>query len=89
MGNRNITNIKLIPGSFNTYITEIGPKLARVIEISLIRFDRYIGKCNITQPECLVTINELKDAFYSLKNNKNPGYDEVSFNVLKHCFGVL
>ena len=34
-----------------------------------------------------LTINELKDAFFSLKINKSPGYDEISFNVIKKRFG--
>ena len=28
----------------------------------------------------------LKDAFFSLKINKSPGYDNISFNVLKKYF---
>ena len=41
------------------------------------------------QPENVISINELKDAFFSLKINKNPGYDNISFNVVKKCFEVL
>ena len=48
-----------------------------------------IDKCSIVQPECPVTVNELKDALFSLKTNKTPGYDKVSFKVIKHCLGVL
>ena len=44
---------------------------------------------NITQPEKNLTVNELKDAFFSLKLNKSPGYEEVSFNVIKKCFRSL
>ena len=36
-----------------------------------------------------LSINELKDAFFSLKINKSPGHDGVSFNVIKKCFGKL
>ena len=36
-----------------------------------------------------LSINELKDAFFSLKINKSPGHDGVSFNVIKKCFGEL
>ena len=43
----------------------------------------------MTQPQCPLTTNELKDVFFSLKTKKNPGYDEVSFNVIRHCFTVL
>ena len=31
----------------------------------------------------------MKDAFFSLKLNKSPEYDEISFNVIKTCFGSL
>ena len=34
-------------------------------------------------------MNELKDAFYSLKSDKRPGYDDISYNVVKKCFGSL
>ena len=33
----------------------------------------------------LVSINELRDALFSFKLNKSPGYDEISFNVFKKC----
>ena len=36
-----------------------------------------------------LSINELKDAFFSLKTNKSPGYDDISFNVLKIFFSSL
>ena len=36
-----------------------------------------------------LSINELKDAFLSLKINKSSGVDDVSFNIIKKCFGVL
>ena len=35
-----------------------------------------------------LSINELKDAFFSLKINKSLGVDDVSFNIIKKCFGV-
>ena len=40
-------------------------------------------------PTQSLSINELKDAFFSLKTNKSPGVDEIDFNVIKHCFGEL
>ena len=30
-----------------------------------------------------VSTNKLKDAFFSLKLSKSPGYDKISFNVVK------
>ena len=40
------------------------------------------------QPEHDLNINKLKHAFFSLKHGKVPGYEEISFNVIK-CFGSL
>ena len=34
-------------------------------------------------------MNELKEAIFSLKINKSPGYDNISFNVVRNCFGPL
>ena len=34
-------------------------------------------------------IQELREAFFSLKFNKSPGYDKTSFNVVKKCFSEL
>ena len=34
-------------------------------------------------------INEIKEIFFSLKLNKSPGYDEISFNDIKNCFSEL
>ena len=37
-----------------------------------------------------LSINELKEAFFSLKTNKSPGYDDINFNVVKKkCFGEI
>ena len=36
-----------------------------------------------------LSMNELKDAFFSLKINKSSGVDDVSFSIIKKCFGVL
>ena len=36
-----------------------------------------------------MSINELKDAFFSLQTNTSPGHDEISFDVIKSCFGSL
>ena len=36
-----------------------------------------------------LSMNELKDAFFSLKINKSLGYDDTGFNVLRKCFSSL
>ena len=42
-----------------------------------------------TLPEKCLTINELKHDFFSLKMNNSTSADEISFNVIKNCFGKL
>ena len=80
--------MKSIAENFNMYFTEIGQTLAKKVDSS-VNFHKYLEACNITQPEKELAVNELKDAFFSLKLNKSPGYNEVSFNVVKKCFGSL
>ena len=36
-----------------------------------------------------LSINELKDAFFSLKINKSTCHDDISYNVVNKCFGEL
>ena len=86
---KSITETESIAESFNKYFTQIGPKLAKDIGTSTKSFNEYIKKHDTTQPERVISVNELKDAFFSLKINKSTGYDDISFNVVKKCFGVL
>ena len=36
-----------------------------------------------------LSINELKEAFFSLKANKISGYHDINFNVVKKCSGEI
>ena len=89
INNKDITNVDLIAENFNKYFSDIGPKLAKNIEVSSIDFRSYIKEHESVQSECDLTVNELKEAFFSLKINKSSGYDGISFNVVKNCFGLL
>ena len=51
--------------------------------------ESFLKRVNTTLPSQSLSINKLKDAFFSLKTNKSPGADEINFNVIKHCFGEL
>ena len=63
--------------------------LAKQIPESENTFESYLVKTSVTMQHKSVLINELIDAFFSLKLNKSPGYDEISFNVVKKCFSKL
>ena len=80
-------DLKTIAEKFNKFFTDIGPNLAKDIDPSSVTFDNYLKTFNANQPELNLTVNELKDAYFSL--NLSPGYDEISFNVIKTCFGYL
>ena len=63
--------------------------LQKKIDNFSMRFESYVKKCKNKQPEKPLSINELKDAFFSLDINKSPSFDDISFTILKNCFGAL
>ena len=79
-----------IAENFIKYFDEIGSNSANKISTPLANFNTYLNnKFNIFQPEIALSINELKNAFYSMKINKSPDYDGISSNIIKQCFGIL
>ena len=46
-------------------------------------FECFANKSDFVMETKALSIIELKDAFYSLKSNKSPGYDDISYNVIK------
>ena len=52
-------------------------------------FESYIEKIDTRLPNTALSVNELKEAFFSLKMKKRPGHDEINFNIIKQCFGEL
>ena len=74
---------------FNSLFIEIGPDLANKIDPPRKKFHEYLVECQACQPKNVISVNELKDALYTLKINKSPGYDDISFNALKNFFKGL
>ena len=58
---------KQIANAFNNFFINIGPKLADDIPTSTRSFQSYVQTTNETIKEELITINELKDAFFPSK----------------------
>ena len=85
VGNKEIKNSKSIAEHFNTFFTEIGPKLAKVIDPSSVSCENYLKTLNANQSEHDLSINELKNAFFSLKLIKSPTFNEISFNDTYRC----
>ena len=78
-----------IANEFNSFFTNIGSKLAIKIPNASTTFESYINKPDSIMKIKQLSMNELKDAFFSLKINKSLGYDDISFNVVKKCFSSL
>ena len=78
-----------IANEFNAFFTNNGSKLASKISNVSKTFETYINKPDSIIETKRLSMNELKYAFFSLKINKSPGYDDISFNVLKKCFSSL
>ena len=80
---------KKIAHEFNSFFTNIGKNLARKIPNASSSFEYFVNKSDFVMETKPLSMSELKDAFYSLKSNKSPGYDDISYNVIKKCFGSL
>ena len=89
IGNKIKTSEDKITNEFNKYFADIGPSLAKNIPDPSIPFESFLKKVNTTWPSQSLSINELKDTFFSLKTNKSPSANKKNFNVIKHCFGDL
>ena len=84
----NIFDKRKIANKFKSFFTNIGSKLASAITNASTTFESYINKPDSIMKAKQLSMNELKDAFFSLKINKSPGYDDISFNVLKNVLAV-
>ena len=72
---------KSISNSFNEYLVNIGPKLAREIHQSQNHL-RCISESSFE--EVTLSDEEIKTAFLlSLKSGKSPGFDEVNYDAVK------
>ena len=77
-----------IANNFNKYFVNIGPNLANKIPSNENDFESSVKQTNDIMPTEELTDNELKIAFFSLKTNKSPGYDNISYDVLIKCLSL-
>ena len=78
-----------IAHEFNSFFTNVRKNLASKIPNASTPFKYFVNKSYFVKETKPLSMNELKDAFYSLKSNKSPGYDDISYNVIKKCCGSL
>ena len=63
--------------------------MAAIIPPSNMNFDSYLPHACTIFAEESVTEEALKIAFFSLKPNKTPGYDNINVNVVKKIYEEL
>ena len=73
---------KQIAENLNKHFTNIGPNLASKIPNEQGGFEKYLANYNIVMNDAPLTDEEGRNAFYSLKISKSPGYDKISFNAI-------
>ena len=78
-----------IAHEFNSFITNIGKNLASKVPNASTPFEYFVNKSDFVMETKPLSMNELKDTFYSLESNKSPGYDDINYDVIKKCFGIL
>ena len=78
-----------IAHEFNPFFRHVGKSLASKIRNPSTPFEYFVNKSDVVIETKPLSMNELKDAFYSLKSNKSPRYDDISYNVIKKCFNSL
>ena len=74
--------------NLNKYFINIGPNLASEIP-NKQGFEKYLANCNTVTNDVPLTDEEVRNAFYSLKTNKSPGYDDISFNAIDKVFEFI
>ena len=67
------SKIILIANKFNNFFIDIGPKLAKEIPEPARSFESCIPKSKTIMPTGPIGINELKNAFFSIKQIKALG----------------
>ena len=86
---KEVTEIKDIAKEFNNFFMNFGPNLAKKVPNSSNSFTSFLNQTHSIMKKNSLSINQLKEALFSLKTNKSPGYDDINFNVVKKCFGEI
>ena len=63
--------------------------LAGKIPHSTTNFESYLPNITTIFRENCLTEEEFKNAFFSLKTNKSPGYDNIHVNVIRNLYNEL
>ena len=84
-----------IAHEFSSFFRNVGENLTSKIPSNSFQvdastpFEYFVDKSDFVMETKPLFLNQIKHAFYSLKSNKIPGYNDNSYNVIKKCFGTL
>ena len=84
-----ITDKKIIADTFNKFFINVGSNLADKIPPSSTNFKSYLPNITTALSDKPLSEKEFKDAFFTLKTNKSPGYDNLRVNVIKSMYHEL
>ena len=84
-----ITDKKTIAKTFNKFFINIGSNLADKIPPSSTNFESYLLNITTALSDKPSSEKEFKDAFFTLKTNKSPGYDNLHVNVIRSMYHEL
>ena len=80
---------KSIAEKFNSFFVNTSTNLAGKIPHSTTNFESYLPNITTIFRENCLTEEEFKNAFFSLKTNKSPGYDNIHVNVIRNLYNEL
>ena len=89
IANKEITDKKSIAEKFNSFFVNTGSNVAGKIPHGTTNFESYLPNVTIIFQEHCLTEEEFKNAFFSLKTNKSPGYDNIHVNVIRNLYNEL
>ena len=84
-----ITDKKIIPETFNKFFTNVGSNLADKIPPSSTNFESCLPNITTALSDKPLSKKEFKDAFFALKTNKSPGYDNLHANIIRSMYHEL
>ena len=89
INNTTVAQKQEVSENLNKYFTNIGPKIASIIPKEQRGFEKYLANCNTAMNDAPLTSEEVRNVFYSLKTNKSPGHDDISFNAINIVFDFI
>ena len=83
------TDKEIIEEMLNKSLINVGFSLADKMPPSSTNFESFLPDITAALSVKPLSEKEFKDAFFTLKTNRNPGYDHLHVNVIKSMYHEL